>query len=216
MARLAQGQTIALVTDAGMPGISDPGCELVQACVAADITVVPIPGPCAAIAALTISGLPTDRFCFEGFLPVKGKARQVRLERLQGEARTMILYESPHRLVRTLTDLAMVVGDDRQITLARELTKRYETVWRGTLAGAIALYQNQAPRGEFTLVLAGQAPTSTPPSDATLKLALQDLMAQGLSRSQASRQLAQQMALPRRQVYQLALSLGDDGADAEF
>ena len=109
--RMQQGQTLALVTDAGMPGISDPGVELVQACVAAEITVVPIPGPSAAIAALTISGLPTDRFCFEGFLPAKGKSRQARLTALQAEERTIVLYESPHRLQKTLAELATVFGE---------------------------------------------------------------------------------------------------------
>ena len=132
--RLHTGQKLALVTDAGMPGISDPGYELVQACVSEGILVVPIPGPTAAITALSASGLPTDRFCFEGFLPVKGVERRERLVALQPEARTMILYEAPHRLRQTLKDLADALGIDRSTVVSRELTKRYETFWRGTLA----------------------------------------------------------------------------------
>lgn len=208
--RLRQGQQLALVTDAGMPGISDPGYELVQACIHESIGVVPIPGPSAAIAALIISGLPADRFCFEGFLPVKGKLRQLRLETLQAEDRSIVLYESPHRLRRTLVDLAEFMGSDRQIAIARELTKIHETVWRGELAEAIAFYHDHEPRGEFTLVLAGQPSRPASLHTAEITLEIQALMAQGLSRSQASRQVAQDNSLPRRQVYQLALSLADD------
>jgi 16S rRNA (cytidine1402-2'-O)-methyltransferase len=208
--RLRQGQQLALVTDAGMPGISDPGYELVQACIREGIGVVPIPGPSAAIAALIISGLPTDRFCFEGFLPVKGKLRQLRLETLQTEDRTMVLYESPHRLRRTLVDLAEFMGSDRQIAIARELTKVHETVWRGGLADAIVFYHDHEPRGEFTLVLAGQPARPVSLHTTEIALEIQELLAQGLSRSQASRQVAQNNSLPRRQVYQLALSLADE------
>ena len=206
MARLRQGHTLALVTDAGMPGISDPGQELVLACVEREIPVVPIPGPNAAIAALVASGLPTDHFCFEGFLPVKGPARQQRLAALQTESRTIILYESPHRLGLTLAALAETLGRKRPIVIARELTKRHESWWHGTLGDAIALYQ-QAPRGEFTLVLAGQTVTPTAPAEVEVKRELQGLMDQGVSRSQASRQVAQQLGLPRRRVYQLSLQL---------
>jgi 16S rRNA (cytidine1402-2'-O)-methyltransferase len=205
--RLQQGQAIALVTDAGMPGISDPGYELVKACVEAEFLIVPIPGPSAGIAALIASGLPTEQFAFEGFLPTKGQARRDRLAALQTESRTFILYESPHRLRQTLQDLGESLGGDRSLVLARELTKLHETFWRGTVALAIAHYSTQEPRGEFTLVVAGANLSQPILSEVALKAELQALLAQGLSRSQASRQLAQQTSLSRRQVYQLALEL---------
>ncbi len=204
--RLQEGKSIALVTDAGMPGISDPGYELVKACAEANILVVPIPGASAAIAALVASGLPCDRFLFEGFLPAKAPARRAHLELLQTESRTLIFYEAPHRLRQTLQAF-LLLGADRQIVLARELTKRYEEIWRGTVTAAIAHYSTHEPQGEFTIVVAGAAVTQPVLSDATLKTELQNLFKQGFSRSDASRQLAQQTALPRRQIYQLALSM---------
>jgi 16S rRNA (cytidine1402-2'-O)-methyltransferase len=207
--RLQRGDAIALVSDAGMPGISDPGYELVRDCVAAGILVVPIPGASAAIAALTASGLPTDRFVFEGFLPAKGQDRHQRLQALSSEPRTMILYEAPHRLRPTLADLATMLGGDRQIAIARELTKRYETFWQGSLAAAIAVYETQDPKGEFTLVVAGAKILPVSISESSLRAALQDLLNQGISRSEASRQLATEIGLPRRQIYQLALSMPD-------
>jgi 16S rRNA (cytidine1402-2'-O)-methyltransferase len=203
--RLQTGDSLALVSDAGMPGISDPGVELIQACIAAEIPVVPIPGPVAAIAGLVAAGLPTDRFCFDGFLPAKGKERRDRLTQLAQELRTTILYEAPHRLIATVTDLATACGSDRPIVIARELTKRYETIWRGTLAEAIALHQQQAPRGEYTLVLAGQTPVSPPVEVQQIQDELQELLAQGISHSQASREVAQKFGVSRRWVYQIVL-----------
>ncbi|MEB3337833.1 MAG: 16S rRNA (cytidine(1402)-2'-O)-methyltransferase [Leptolyngbyaceae bacterium] len=205
--RLQQGQTIALVTDAGMPGISDPGYELVKACAEAEIPVVPIPGPSAVITALSASGLPSDRFIFEGFLPTQGQARRDRLEAITQEPRTLVFYEAPHRIRQTLQDLANILGEDRQITLARELTKLHEEFWRGSLRAAIQYYSQREPQGEFTLVVGGAEQTQAPLSEATLTAELLSLMQQGISRSQASRQLAQQTALPRRQLYQLALAI---------
>ncbi|MFM7786815.1 MAG: 16S rRNA (cytidine(1402)-2'-O)-methyltransferase, partial [Microcystis panniformis] len=153
---LSQGQDIALVTDAGMPGISDPGYELIKACIEANIEVVPIPGVTAVITALAVSGLPTERFCFEGFLPGKAKLRQERLESLKTETRTMVFYEAPHKLIKTLEDLRATFGPTRKIVLGRELTKLYEEIWRGTIAEAINLYRdNKTPKGEFTLVVMG-------------------------------------------------------------
>jgi 16S rRNA (cytidine1402-2'-O)-methyltransferase len=204
--RLQQGQAIALVSDAGMPGISDPGYELVKACADARIPVVPIPGCSAVISALIASGLPSDRFVFEGFLPAKPKDRRAHLERLKSESRTLVFYEAPHRLRQTLQDL-LIFGSDRPIVLARELTKLHEEFWRGTIANAIDHYRDRDPIGEFTLVVAGAEPNPLIVSDDALKAELQALLNQGLSRSEASRQLAQQTALPRRQIYQLALSL---------
>ncbi len=208
--RLRQGAAIALVTDAGMPGISDPGCELVQACVKNGIAVVPIPGPSASITALSAAGLPTDRFVFEGFLPAKGKDRRRRLEVLQSESRTLILYEAPHRLRETLQDLTNVFGGDRPIVLARELTKLHEEFWRGTIEEAIAHYSGREPQGEFTLIVGGSPEPEAPIlSEEAIKAELTNLLKQGISRSDASRQLAQQISLPRRQIYQLALTIPD-------
>ena len=207
LSKLQQGRSIALVSDAGMPGISDPGYELVKACADEAITVVPIPGASAVITALSASGLPSDRFIFEGFLPAKSQARRTHLESLRSESRTIVFYESPHRLRATLQDLADILGGDRLITLARELTKLHEEFWRGTVADAIALYLKREPQGEYTIVVAGAELVQVVLSETALKSELQSLLDQGLSRSDASRQLAQQTSLPRRQIYQLALSL---------
>lgn len=208
LTRLQQGQAIALVTDAGMPGISDPGYELVRACVEQGIQVVPIPGPSAVVTALSASGLPTDRFVFEGFLPTKPKVRRELLATLSQEPRTLIVYEAPHRLLATLQDLVIVFGPDRSLVLARELTKRHEEFWRGTLEAAVTHCDQQMPQGEYTLIIAGAQLQHVPPSEAALRAELQQLLNQGLSRSQASRQLAQQTTVSRRQLYQLALTLG--------
>lgn len=205
--KLSEGKAIALVTDAGMPGISDPGYELVKACIAANISIVPIPGASAVITALCAAGLPTDRFVFEGFLPAKGKERQQRQEALETESRTMIFYESPHRLRQTLQDFANCFGQDRQIVLARELTKFYEEFWRGSITDAIAHYNQREPQGEYTLVVAGVPPSKLHLTEAEIKAELQKIMAQGISRSQASRQLAKEISLSRSQIYQIALAL---------
>lgn len=209
--RLRQNQSIALVTDAGMPGISDPGYELVAACVEAEIPVVPIPGVSAVTTALCAAGLPSDRFVFEGFLAAKGSERRARLEALQTEARTIVFYEAPHRLLQTLQDLLDWMGANRSIAVARELTKLHEQFWRGSLAEAVVYHQSHPVQGEYTLVLAGHQAAPLQLSEAALLTELQQLIQQGLSRSQASRQLAEQTAVPRRQLYQLALTL--PGAD---
>jgi 16S rRNA (cytidine1402-2'-O)-methyltransferase len=208
--QLHLGKNIALVTDAGMPGISDPGYELVTACADANINIIPIPGASACIVGISASGLPTDKFVFEGFLPVKGQERQQSLTALQTEYRTIILYESPHRLRETLQDLANELGTDRQIVLARELTKMHEEFWRGSLASAIELYATREPQGEFTLVIAGHQTVKKVYSEDTLKAELKTIMVSGVSRSQASRQLAQQIGINRRQLYQLALTIDLD------
>lgn len=207
--RLQMGEAIALVTDAGMPGISDPGYEIVKAAIASGILVVPIPGVTAAITAVATSGLPTDRFVFEGFLPARGKQRSERLDVLKSETRTIIVYEAPHRLLSTLTDLGAVLGENRQIVLARELTKLHEEWWRGTIGEAIATYsQTRQAKGEYTLVVAGEESTQNLGlSEAELKAELEQLLQQGMSRSQASRHLAQLTSQSRRQIYQLALEL---------
>lgn len=220
--RLEKGEAIALVTDAGMPGISDPGYELVCACIAANFTVVPIPGPTAVIAAVSAAGLPSDRFVFEGFLPVKGKARKARIDALKAEARTAILYESPHRIVKTLTDLSEVLGGDRPVTLARELTKRYEEFWRGTIDEALAHYKKVVPKGEFTVAIAPNLQVQTPLTETEIINELKNLIAQGLSRSEASRAIAQRTDLSKRDIYQISLEvdiysvLQDKSTDSSF
>ncbi|MCL2935106.1 MAG: 16S rRNA (cytidine(1402)-2'-O)-methyltransferase [Trichodesmium sp. St16_bin2-tuft] len=205
--KLNQGKAIALVTDAGMPAISDPGYELVKVCVEANISVVPIPGVTASITALCASGLPTNKFIFIGFLPTKIKLREEQLEKLSNSLETVVLYESPYKLLQTLEDLAKILGGNRKIVLARELTKLHEEFWRGTVGQAIIYYQNNQPKGEFTLVIAGAEPELPVLSEDTIKQELQELFAQGISRSQASRQLSQKINLSRRKIYQIALKI---------
>jgi len=212
--QLRHGKAIALVTDAGVPGISDPGYELVKGCVEAGLAVVPIPGASAVITALSAAGLPTDRFVFEGFLPAKVHARREHLEFLRTESRTLIFYASPHRLRETLQDFAEIFGSERQIVLARELTKFYEEFWRGTIAEAISHYSVREPQGEYTLVVAGNPPELPQFSEMELKAELQKLISQGVSRSQASRQLAKTTSLNRRQLYQLALEVAGEAGEA--
>ena len=207
--KLHQGNAIALVTDAGMPGISDPGYELVKACAEENINIIPIPGVSASITGLSVSGLPTDRFIFEGFLPTKAKERQGKLAEFMRESRTIILYEAPHRVRQTLQDFVESFGSEREIVLARELTKLHEEIWRGTLANAILYYQDKEPKGEYTIILGGVAETPLVLSEDALKAELQELLKQGLTRSQATRQLSQQTSLPRRQLYQLSLTFVD-------
>jgi len=204
--QLEKGTSIALVTDAGMPGISDPGYDLVKVCVGAKIPVVPIPGVTAAITALAVSGLPTNRFVFEGFVPVKGKARQERLATLQQETRTIVLYESPHKLKQTLQDLAQSLGRDRALMLGRELTKFYEDFQYATLEEALSFYSKQVPKGEYTLVIAGKEETAEMNlSVEEIRTELKQLLAQGVTRSQASRQLAAITSLSRQEIYQLSI-----------
>lgn len=207
--KLQQGKIIALVTDAGMPLISDPGYLLVKACIEAGIDVIPIPGATASITALSAAGLPTDRFVFEGFLPTKTKERRHRLEELRTETRTAIFYEAPHRVRETLADFASVLGECRKIVLARELTKMHEQFWRGTIAEAIAYHTQKEPQGEYTLVVAGSSPETPVITESVLKEELAALLSEGMTRSQASQHLAQVTSLPRRQIYQIALELND-------
>lgn len=204
---LRYGKAIALVSDAGMPGISDPGYELIKACVDNGISVVPIPSATAAITALSASGLPTNKFIFDGFLPAKSQQRREHLQSLLTEIRTLVFYESPHRLRETLADLGDIFGGDRWIVIARELTKLYEEFWRGTITEAIAEYQQREPQGEYTLIIAGTIPEQKQLSENELKNELLAMIKQGISRSQASREIAKDTGLSRRYLYQLALSL---------
>jgi 16S rRNA (cytidine1402-2'-O)-methyltransferase len=208
LTHLQENKTIALVSDAGMPGISDPGYDLIKACIEAKIAVVPIPGANAAIAGLIASGLLTDRFVFEGFLPIKDRDRKERLDLLQNETRTVIFYEAPHRLQSTLQDFFAVFSGDRHIVLARELTKLHEEFWRGTITEAIAVYNTRQPKGEFTLIVEGAEISKTLIiSEEQIKQEIQQLMKQGISRSQASRQLAKIISRSRQEIYQLALEI---------
>ena len=207
VAMILAGETCALVSDAGSPAISDPGEELVKQCADAGITVCAIPGPCAVITALSISGQSTGRFCFEGFLSTAKKSRREHMDSLAEEQRTMVCYEAPHKLLNTLEDMAAVFGEDRPISLCRELTKLHEEVIRTTLGGAIRLYQENAPKGEFVLVVAGAVPkekkTATP-EDAAKRVA--ELVESGMSRKDAIKQTAKELDLPKNVVYDAALS----------
>ena len=204
--RILAGETCALVSDAGSPAISDPGEDLVRQCAEAGITVCAIPGPCAVITALSISGQSTGRFCFEGFLSTAKKSRREHLESLQKEERTMIFYEAPHKLCATLEDMASVFGNDRPISLCRELTKLHEEVVRTTLGDAIQKYTETPPKGEFVLVVAGAAPeekvTATAEDGAARAL---ELMESGMSRKDAARQAAKELGLQKNLVYDATL-----------
>lgn len=214
LVRRLQGQESgALVTDAGMPAISDPGEDLVRLAIAEGIQVEAIPGPTALVHALVVSGLPTARFVFEGFLPTKKKERQVRLQQLRTEPRTFILYEAPHRLLQTLEDLADVLGD-RSLAVARELTKLHEDVIRGTPTELVRHFQSHSPRGEFVIVGAGadeQGETAQPAADSTtLVLAYNRLLNDGLERKEAMRAVAERFGLSKRDVYQAVLEAKEE------
>ncbi|MCU1352202.1 MAG: hypothetical protein JWM05_1411 [Acidimicrobiales bacterium] len=201
--RLALGERVVVVSDAGMPGISDPGERLVRAALAADHVVEVVPGPSAAISALVASGLPAGRFAFEGFLPRKGSGRTERLAAVAGERRTVVLYEAPHRLARTLADLAEACGGDRRVVVARELTKLHEETWRGTLAEAAARTTEVAPRGEYVLVLdAAAAPEAA--TDEAVVAALAAARDAGRSTRDAVAEVAASLGVPKRHVYGLA------------
>jgi 16S rRNA (cytidine1402-2'-O)-methyltransferase len=201
--RLRAGETVAIVTDAGMPGISDPGERMVRAAADAGFEVVIVPGPSAAVAGLVLSGLPTGRFVFEGFLPRSGSGRTERLAVLATEDRTIVLYEAPHRVARTLADLASSMGGARQVAIARELTKLHEEVWRGTLDAAVAHVAAVEPRGEHVLVVDG-APPAVPATDDDLAAAVDRLLADGLSTRDAVAEVAAAFDVPKRRVYDLA------------
>ena len=204
--RILAGETCALVSDAGSPAISDPGEDLVKQCAATGIPVCAIPGPCAAITALSISAQSTGRFCFEGFLSTAKKSRREHLDSLKKEQRTMIFYEAPHKLLNTLQDMAEVFGADRPISLCRELTKLHEEVVRTTLGEAVEKYTETPPKGEFVLIVAG-APEEIreAPSEADAAARVKALLEQGLSRKDAVKQTAAELGLPKNTVYALAL-----------
>lgn len=203
---LLAGDDVALVTDAGTPGISDPGERLVRATLDAGFRVSAVPGPVAAVTALVISGLPTSRYVFEGFLPRSGKERSARLFDIAAEQRTVVIYEAPHRIERTVHDLAAACGDDRQVVIARELTKLYETVTRGSL-GSIDIGD---PRGEYVIVLAGRSRDVEPPDDA-IRAALRAQLDAGATKRDAAASVAGQLGVPKRTAYALAIAMRHAG-----
>jgi 16S rRNA (cytidine1402-2'-O)-methyltransferase len=216
IARLREGDSVALVSDAGTPAISDPGFALVRAAAAAGIEIIAIPGPCAAIAALSIAGLPTDRFCFEGFLPARRAARMQRLELLAGEPRTLVFYESPHRIVEMLEDCAAAFDESRLATVVREATKLHETTYRGSLGDLLARAQNDADfvRGEIVLLIAGAADDEQTAGDdrnalldKTLRILLQELPLK-----QAAALAAQISGARDNEAYKRALQLKERSA----
>ncbi|MBQ3064360.1 MAG: 16S rRNA (cytidine(1402)-2'-O)-methyltransferase [Clostridia bacterium] len=208
VARLQAGEACALVTDAGMPAISDPGEDLVKLCAEAGVPVTAVPGPSAGITALALSGLPTARFCFEGFLPREKKERRAHLSTLAGEQRTMIFHEAPHRLRETLAALAEAFGEARDIALCRELTKRNEEILRTTLSGAITHYTETEPRGEYVLIVAGTAEAPAAASEnPLLSLPPEAHVAyyekQGMARMNAIKQAARDRGMAKNELYRL-------------
>lgn len=214
LAALRDGKRVLLVTDAGMPAVSDPGHRLIREASAAGFPVQVLPGPSAAVAALVASGLPTDRWCFEGFLPRRGAARRKRLAELAGEERTIVVFESPHRVVATLADLAAVLGTDRGAALCRELTKTHEEVRRGPLGELHDWAAATAPRGEITLVVGGAGPARSQADPALLAADVAALTSQGLSRRDAVRSAATSHGVSTREVY-AALADGPRGGAGE-
>ena len=206
LGHVQRGDVVVLVSDAGMPGVSDPGEFLVSKAIEAGVTVEVVPGPSAVLHALVASGLTTSRFVFEGFLPRKGSGRALRLRELADEHRTAVLFEAPHRLAKTLNDLAEVCGGERRIVLARELTKLHEEIWRGSLAEALTRCGEVDPRGEYVLVLDGAAPRADATDD-ELRQAARESLAKGASKRDAAAAVADVFAVSRKRVYDLVITL---------
>ncbi|MGA1453985.1 MAG: 16S rRNA (cytidine(1402)-2'-O)-methyltransferase [Ilumatobacteraceae bacterium] len=207
VALIAAGKTVALITDAGSPSISDPGERLVRAAIDAGLAVSAAPGPSAAVMAISLSGLASSRWVFEGFLPRSGAERSERLEAVAAELRTVVLYEAPHRLHRTLTDLESMCGAYRRVVVAAELTKIHEHLWRGTLHDAVRQFAGDDARGEFVIVVDGAAPAA-PPTDDEIITALRAEIAAGASRKDAASRVSARLGVAKRHVYELTLSLG--------
>ena len=213
ISKMQEGQNIALITDAGTPGISDPGEELAAMCYEAGIEVTSLPGPAACITALTLSGLPTRRFAFEAFLPADKKERKVILEELKNETRTIILYEAPHRLVRTLEELKEALGN-RKMTLCRELTKKHETAWQTHIAEACEYYQENAPKGECVLVIEGRSREELKAEEQEqweqmpLEAHMEHYESQGMDHKSAMKQVAKDRGVSKRDIYRMLLELG--------
>ncbi len=210
IAKMQEGTNIALITDAGTPGISDPGEDLVRLCYEAGIEVTSLPGACACVTALTLSGLGTRRFCFEAFLPMEKKERQEILNELKEETRTIIVYEAPHRLVRTLGELLEALGN-RRLTICRELTKKHETAFQTTLEEALEYYQEQEPRGECVLVLEGKSREQVRLEQQqswesiSIEEHMEQYLAKGMDRKEAMKQVAKDRGVSKRDIYQVLL-----------
>jgi 16S rRNA (cytidine1402-2'-O)-methyltransferase len=207
---VTSGSVVALITDAGTPGISDPGERLVVAVIQAGGNVTAVPGASALTMALVISGLPTSRFVFEGFLPRSGADRTERLAMTTTEPRTIVLYEAPHRLAKTLSDLTTACGAMRRVVLARELTKLHEEIWRGTLQDANMFVAATEPRGEYVIIIEPAKPPA-PPTDAELLDAIRVEIAKGVSRKDSAARVSARFGVAKRTVYELALQVRDDG-----
>lgn len=202
---LEQGQNVALVSDAGTPGISDPGQVLIQAATEAGYVVTMAPGPAACIQALVLSGMDTDRFTFEGFLPLNKKNRRNRMGQLANETRTMVFYEAPHKLLNTLEDMRETWGEERKIALCRELTKLHEEIIHTTLAGALSMYEEQAPKGEYVVVVAGgqEKEETTEIAPEKIVQAIQERIDGGMRLKDASKEAAKELGIPARDAYQM-------------
>ena len=217
--KMLEGKNVALITDAGTPGISDPGEELVRLCCEAGIEVTSLPGACACVTALTLSGLATRRFCFEAFLPYDKKERQQVLEELKTETRTVIVYEAPHRLVRTLAELLEILGD-RRVTVCRELTKKHETAFRTTLSEALAWYNTNEPKGECVIVMEGRSREELLQEERSQweNLTAEEHVSyyeqQGLDRKSAMKQAAKDRGISKRDIYAMLLEKSGNSRDS--
>ncbi len=209
--KMLKGETVALITDAGTPGISDPGEELVRQCIEAGIKVTPVPGAAACINALIMSGMPTRRFCFEAFLPSDKKEKADVLEQLKAEQRTIIIYEAPHRLLRTLTELESALGGMRKIAVCKELTKRHETVYRDTISGALGYYTANEPKGEYVLVIEGRSPKELLEEkraawdDMSIEEHFNMYVSQGMGKKDAMKLVAKDRGVSKRDIYNALL-----------
>lgn len=209
--KMLKGETIALITDAGTPGISDPGEELVRQCIEAGIKVTPVPGAAACVNALIMSGMPTRRFCFEAFLPSDKKEKADVLEQLKAEQRTIIIYEAPHRLLRTLTELESALGGMRKIAVCKELTKRHETVYRDTISGALGYYTANEPKGEYVLVIEGRSPKELLEEkraawdDMSIEEHFNMYVSQGMDKKDAMKLVAKDRGVSKRDIYNALL-----------
>lgn len=209
--KMRSGETVALITDAGTPGISDPGEELVKQCIEAGIKVTPVPGAAACINALIMSGMPTRRFCFEAFLPSDKKEKADVLSQLKTEQRTIIIYEAPHRLIRTLTELESTFGGARKIAVCKELTKRHETVYRDTIAGALSYYTENEPKGEYVLVIEGKSQEElilekrAAWDDMSIEEHFNMYISQGMDKKEAMKLVAKDRGVSKRDIYSALL-----------
>ena len=209
--KMLKGETVALITDAGTPGISDPGEELVRQCIEAGLKVTPVPGAAACINALIMSGMPTRRFCFEAFLPSDKKEKADVLEQLKAEQRTIIIYEAPHRLLRTLTELESALGGMRKIAVCKELTKRHETVYRDTISGALGYYTANEPKGEYVLVIEGRSPKELLEEkraawdDMSIEEHFNMYVSQGMDKKDAMKLVAKDRGVSKRDIYNALL-----------